>query len=97
MRMRPVGKRISLGRSLFCEFIQIIHLKREVGQIWPNHDWAALIILAKLDLFLALGRFEKNELRAAPGSVPSYFLQTENVSIKRDRLFQIGYAITGMQ
>jgi hypothetical protein len=68
-----------------------------MGQVRPNHYWTALIILAKLDLFLALGRFEKNELGAAPGGVTSCFLQTEDVSIKHDRLFQIGHAITGMQ
>src|SRR6266487_6572953 len=90
MWMRAIGERITLGRSLFCEFFQVVHFKREMGQVRPNHYWAALIILAKLDLFLAVGSFKKDELRAAPGGVPSCFLQTEHVSIKRDGLFQIG-------
>ena len=44
-----------------------------------------------------LGCLEKDELRSAAGGVPPCFLQTEDVSIKGDRLFQIGHAITGMQ
>src|SRR5437763_12100571 len=72
--MRAVGQRITLGRSLSCKFFQVVHFKREMGQVRPHHYWAALIILAKLDLFLALGRFKKDELRAAPGGVPSCFL-----------------------
>src|SRR5438874_10098151 len=76
MRMRAVGQRIALGRSLSCEFFQIIHFKGEMGQVRPNHDGAAFVVLANLDLFLALGCFEKDELRAAPGGVSPCFLQT---------------------
>src|SRR6266513_4922925 len=73
MRMRPVGERIPLGRSLSCEFFQIVHFKGKMGQVRSNHYWTAFIILATLDLFFALGRFKKNELRAAPRGVPSCF------------------------
>src|SRR5207302_3875765 len=97
LRMRAISAPIPLGRSLLCEFFKIVHFECKMGQVRPNHYWTALIILAKLDLFLALGCFEKNELGAAPGGVTSCFLQTEDVSIKHDRLFQIGHAITGMQ
>ena len=95
--MRAVGQRTTLGRSLSCKFFQVVHFKREMGQVRPNHYWAALIILAKLDLFLALRCLEEYKLRAAPGGVVSCFLQTEDVSLKGNRLFQIGHAITGMQ
>src|SRR5207249_8921492 len=45
MRMWAVGQRITLGRSLFCEFFQIIHFKCKMGQVRPNHDWSTLVIL----------------------------------------------------
>ena len=77
-RMRTVGQRITLGRSLFCEFFQIVHFKRKMGQVRPHHYWAALVVLANLDLFLALGCFEKDELRSTAGGVSPCFLQTED-------------------
>src|SRR5438045_9123363 len=60
--MRAVGQRITLGRSLSCKFFQVVHFKREMGQVRPHHYWAALVVLANLDLFLALGFFAKYEL-----------------------------------
>src|SRR3977135_1875648 len=95
--MRAVGQRITLGRSLSCEFFQIVHFKREMGQVRPHHYWAAFVVLANLDLFLALRGFEKDELRSTAGGVPPCFLQTEDVSIKGNRPFQIDHTITGMQ
>jgi len=68
-----------------------------MSQVRPHHYWAALIVIANLDLFLALGCFEKDELRSTAGGVSPCFLQTEDVSIKGDRPFQIGHTITGMQ
>ena len=97
MRMRAIGERITFGRSLFCEFCQIVHLERKMGKIGSNHNRAAFVVLAKLDFLFASRRFEEYQLRAAPGSVPPRFLQSQNVLIKGNRLFQIGYPITGMQ
>src|SRR4029453_4835546 len=96
-RMGAIRQRVTFGRSLFCEFCQIIHLKREMGQIRPDYDRAALVVLADLDLFFASRSLEENQLRAASGGVPSCFLQPKNVSIEGDRLFQVGHAITGVQ
>src|SRR6476620_1132364 len=91
--LRAVGQRITLGRSLSGTFFQVVHFKGEMGQVRPHHYWAALVVLANLDLFLALGCFEKDELRSTAGGVAEGFLQTEDVSIKGDRPFQIGHTI----
>jgi len=96
-RMGAIRERVAFSRSLFREFCQIIHLKCEMGQIRPDDDRAALVIFADLDLFFASRSLEENQLRSASGGVPPCFLQAKDVSVKRDRLLQIGYAITGVQ
>ena len=58
-RMRAIGERITFGRSFLRKFCQIVHFKREMGQVRPDDDWAALVIFADLDLFLASWCFEK--------------------------------------
>ena len=53
MRVRPVRKRISPGFGPLCEFLEIIDLKGEVGQIRSDQDWAAGVIFADLNFLLA--------------------------------------------
>src|SRR5205814_4384567 len=97
MRMGAIRERITFGRSLFGEVFQIVYFKCEMSQVRTDHDRATLVILAKLDLFLAFRCFEKNQLRAASRGVPSCFLQTKDVSVKGDGFFQVRHAITGVQ
>src|SRR3954471_4101155 len=93
MAMGTIRKRIALFRCFPREGLEVVDLEREMGQVRSNDDRAALVELADLDFFLASWRLEENELRTAPGSVPAGFLQPEDVSIKRDGFFQIGYAV----
>ena len=58
---------------------------------------SALIELADLNLLLALRRFEEDQLRAAPGSVPARFLQAEHVPVEVDRFLQILHPIASVQ
>src|ERR1700736_1290403 len=44
--VRAVRERVAFSRRLFREFVQIIHFKREMGQIRPDHHRPALIELA---------------------------------------------------
>jgi len=94
--MWSVGKRITFGGRFAREFVEIVHFESEMCQIGPNYDRAALIEFAKFDFLLALGRFQKNQLRAAAGSMPAKLLESENVFVKRDRLLQIGHAVTSV-
>src|SRR5947208_10150832 len=75
--MRAVGQRITLGRSLSCKFFQIVHLKREMGQVRPHHSWPVLLFFAILDFFFVLGGLEKAEFGSAPGGVSPGSFQPE--------------------
>ena len=67
-----------------------------MSQVGADHDRAALIEFAELDLLFALRRFEENQLRAATGSVSPGFLQSEHIFIKRHRLLEVGHAIASV-
>ena len=51
-------------------------------QVRSDDDRSAFVEFTELDFLLAPRRFEENKLRAAAGSVPAHFLQTEHVAIK---------------
>lgn len=80
--MRPVREWITLGRRLPGEFLDVVDLKGKMGQVGPDQDRAALVKLAELDFLLASGRFQEDQLRAAPRGVAPDFLQPENIAIK---------------
>src|SRR6266446_3704599 len=91
--MWSVGKRITFGGRFAREFVEIVHFESEMCQIGSHRHRAALIEFAEFNFFFAAGRFEKNQLRAAAGSMPAKLLESENVFVKRDRLLQIGHAV----
>ena len=95
--MRTIRERITFGCRFTRERFKVVHLESEMGQVRPHHYGAALVELADLDFLIAAGRLQENQLRSAPGSVPARFLEPEDVPIKRDRFFQIGYAIPGVE
>src|SRR5437879_10820429 len=68
-----------------------------MSQVRTNDHRAALVEFAKLDLLFAFGCLEKNQLRAAPGRMPSRFLKSEHVLIKRHRLLQVFHPVAGVQ
>src|SRR5436305_15251956 len=80
--MRTVGKRIAFLRGLAPELLDVVHFESEVSQIGAHHDRTAFIKLADLDLFLAVRRFQENQLRATAGSLAPEFLEPENVAVK---------------
>ena len=51
--MRPVGKRVTFRRRLLREFLDIVDLESEMGQVGTDHDRAAFVELADLNFFLA--------------------------------------------
>src|SRR6266403_1913166 len=91
--MRTIGERITFRRCFACEFLQIVHFKREMSQIRTYHHRAALVEFADLDFFFAFGGFEKNELRSPSGRMTPGFLQSEHVFVKRHRLLQIVHPV----
>ena len=79
------------------ELLDIVHFESQVRQIGADDDRAALVKFAQLNLLFAARRFEEDQLRPAPGSVPARFFKTEDVSIKRNGFLEIGHAIARVQ
>jgi len=78
------------------EFFHVVHFEGKMRQVRPHHHRSALVELAELNFFFAGWRFQKNKLRAATRNVAANLLQAEDVFIERDRLLQIGHAVTSM-
>ena len=95
--MRTVAQGISLRRSLRGEFLDIIDLEGEVGQIRTHDHRAAFIELAQLDFLVALGGLEEDELRAASAGAPAGFLEAEHVLVETHGFVQILHAIAGVK
>ena len=51
--MRPIGERIAFGRRLLGEFLDVIDLEGEMGQVRSDDNWAAFVKFAELDFFIA--------------------------------------------
>src|SRR5437660_3887236 len=94
--MGTVRKGITFGCRLAREFIQIVHFEGKMGEIRTDYDRSALVEFVNFNFLLALWRFEKNQLRPAPGRVAANFLQPKNVFIKRDRFLQVLHPIPGV-
>src|ERR1700676_2152640 len=95
-RMRTVRERIAFRGRFPRECIEIVPFEGQMRQVGANNDRAALIELTDLNLLLALRRFEEDQLRAATGSVPTDFLQTEHIPVEGDCLLQVFHAITSV-
>jgi len=95
--MGTVGKGVAFCGRVAREFFEVVDLKGQMRQVRANHDRAARIEFAKLNLFVALRRLKENELRAATRGVPANFPKPENIFIKRDRLLQIGDSISSVE
>ena len=61
---------------------KVIDLKSLVRQIRTHLDRTAGIVFADLDEFLASGRFEENQLRAASTGHAAHLFETEHLFIK---------------
>ena len=64
--MRPVGERITFRRCFFRKGLDIVDLEGEMSQVRPDHDGAALIKFAKLDLLSLPGAFRKTSCEPRP-------------------------------
>jgi hypothetical protein len=82
---------------VFGELVQIVHFKCEMRQIGADDDRSAIVELTDLNFLIAARRFEKDELRPAPGGLPANLLKAEDVLVKRDRFLQVMYAIARVQ
>ena len=71
------------------ELVQVIYFKCEMCQIRTDDDRPAVVKFANLNFLMAAGRFQENQLRAAPGSVTPKLLQTEHVLVERNCFLQI--------
>ena len=64
------------------ESLDVVHLESEMRQVRPDLHRTALIKFAELDFLFAPGRFQKNQLRAAAGSMPAHLFEAEDIAVK---------------
>src|SRR5262245_58391216 len=96
-RMWSVGQWMAFCRSVFGEFVQVVDLKSQVRKVRTDNNRAAPVEFAYLNFLIAAWCFQKDEVRAAPGSVAANLLKAENVLVERNRLLQVVYAIARVQ
>ena len=94
---RAIGIFQAEFREVFAEFFEVVHFEGQMCQVRLHLHRAARREAAKLNLFLALRRFEEDQFRAARRFVPAQFLQAEHVLVKFHGLFQIVHAIARVQ
>src|SRR6266496_309829 len=82
---------------VLSETFQIVHFKREMSKVGPDHYRPALVKFTNLNLLVAVGCFQKHELRPAPGSVTTELLESQNILVERNRFLQVLYAISRVQ
>ena len=97
IRVRTVRERVTFFGRLMGETFDIVDFEGQMREIRTDDDWTAFIELTDFDFFLAVRRLEENQLRAAAGGMASRFLQAEDVSVERDRFFEVGHAITSVE
>src|SRR6266508_311718 len=95
--MRAIGKRMAFCLRVLSETFQIVHFKREMGKVGPDHYRPALVKFTNLNLLVAVRCFQKHELRSATGSVTAKLLKSQHILIKRNRFLQILYAVARVQ
>ena len=59
--VRSVRKGVALAGGVSGKLVHIVDLKSEMRKIRADNDRSALVEFAKLDLFFALGSFQKNK------------------------------------
>ena len=95
--MRTIGERVALLGGLPGELLDVVDFESQMGQIRTDYHGTAVIELTDFNFLFAPRRLEENQLRTSTGGVPSRFLQTENVAVERNGLFQIGHPISSVE
>jgi capsid portal protein len=94
--MWPVRERITFRRRLLRKLIQVLHLKSQMREVRSNHNRPALVEFANLNFLVAIGRFQKNELRTAAGRLAANLFETAAIFLTGDRLVQLRHPETGV-
>src|SRR5256886_2121861 len=94
---RAVGDLDALGLQGPDGLIQVVHLKREVDQIFLDSDWPARRKAAELDQLLAVRHFEEGQMRAARRRLALHHLQAEHLGVEPDGLVHVAHPQPGMQ
>jgi len=83
--------------GMFGELVQIVDFECDMREIGADDNRAAPIEFAYLNFLLAAWCFQENELGPASGSMATHLLQSENILVERNGLFQVVYAIARVQ
>ena len=83
--------------EVFGEFLQAVHLKREMCQIGLALHGFAAWEKADLDQFLALGCLEEDQFRTARGFVAFDLRESEDVTIELHRAFEVVHPVPRVQ
>src|SRR5438132_3688294 len=94
---RAVGDLDALGLQGPDGLVQVVHLKREVDQIFLDSDRPARREAAELDQLLAVRHFEEGQMRAARRRLALQHLQAEHLGVEPDGLVHVAHPHPGMQ
>src|SRR5262249_39335144 len=94
---RAVGVLEAVGGEVFSEFLQAFDLEGEVSQVGLDLHRAARWIEAQFDQFLAAGRFQEDQLRAARRFMAAHLFQAKHVLVELHRLLEVVEPITGVK
>src|SRR4051794_4339048 len=86
-----------MSGKMLAEVLKARDLESQVGEIGLHLHWATVREVAKLDQFLAVGRFQESQFRAARRFVAAHFLEAEDFLVKLHRPFEIVEPITRVQ
>lgn len=95
--VRAVGILDAMSGQMFSELLKIFDFESKVSEIGLDGHGAAVGEVTDLDEFFTLGRLEKDQLGAARRFMTADFMQTEDVPVKADGLFQIVHSIAGVK
>src|SRR5215475_14482458 len=95
--MGAIRQRITFRLGVLGELFHILHFKSQMSKVGTHRYWAAIVKFTDLDLLIAMGCFQKYELRSATRRVSPKFLQSQHLFVERDRFLQVVDAIARMQ
>ena len=77
--------------------VEAFHLKGEMDKIFLDFHWPARRKTGQLDQLLAVGHFEKSQVRAARRDLPFQHLQSKDVGVEGNRLLHVADAHTSVE
>src|SRR5690606_28917806 len=84
-----IAQRVTLGRRLRSELLEIVHLEGQVHQVRLHLDGGRTGHLAQFDFLVAIRRGQESQLRTARGGVTAAHLESQRFGVGRDGALEV--------